>query len=608
MLQGKTKLREIAPTADYIFESAWEVCNKVGGIYTVLSSKASGMIDYYQGRYFLVGPYIADRVKGEFEESSPPDWLKKTFEEMEKQGIKCHFGAWLISGEPPAILIDFQDIWPQVNTIKRWLWDNFQIDSLNTANDFNEPIVWAFALGKLLEAIQKHLNGKKIVGHFHEWLSATALLYLKKATQDFSTVFTTHATTVGRTLAFNNINFYQNIADFDADEIATRYNIKAKHQVEKQAALNCSCFTTVSQITAMEASFFLNREADVILPNGLDAEKFLTFEDLTIKHQFFRNRLREFSIFYFFPYYTFDLENTLFYFISGRYEYRAKGVDIFIEALSELNKKLIAEKSRKTIVAFFWIPAAVRAVEAELLENREFFEGLKESLEEVEEETEDKMLYAIAEGKEFSSRTLFSSDFLFSVKKKLLKLKRKGVPPLATHELLDENDTILNAFRAKGLNNAANDRVKVIFYPTYLTGHDGLSNLSYADAVQACHLGVFPSFYEPWGYTPLETAGVGVASITTDMAGFGSFCASQVADKRTPGIFILKRMEKTDQETSSNLADILYKFARLSKKERVDNKIQARKLAALADWSILDESYIKAHNFSLQNGGQQPEK
>ena len=603
MRNQSKKIKEgIAPKADLLFEVSWEAGNKVGGIYAVLASKVKEMISYYNSDYYLVGPYLQDKLKGEFQEQTPPVLFKELFLSLEKErGIRCHFGRWLIPNEPFLILVDFQDIWKEVNQIKARLWEDYQIDSLNAGPDFNEPVVWAQAAAELLQKICLSVKKKKIAVQFHEWLSAASLLYLKKTATPIASIFTTHATTLGRTLAYHSINFYSGIDSLKAEEEAVKYNIKAKHQLEKAAACASDVFTTVSEITGLEAQHFLSRKPDVILPNGLGADSLLSFEELTIQHRRQREHLREFLLFYFFSYYTFDLENTLFYFISGRYEWRAKGIDIFIQALAELNRRLIKEKSKKTVVTFFWIPAAVRNVKAEILENREFFQEIKDSLEEVSWETKEKILYTLSEGKKISEHNLFSDDFLFDIKKKLLKAHRQGQPPLCTHDLTDEaNDLILKSLKEFGLQNRNTDKVKVVFYPTYLNGHDGLSNLNYQQSIQACHLGIFPSFYEPWGYTPMEAAATGVAAVTTDLSGFGRFCQTlRLENQKQPGIFVLKRFNQDDHAVVRSLADTMFDFAEYTHRERVENKIQARKIAALCDWQALIEHYIKAHNLAV---------
>lgn len=583
------------PKGGFLFEVSWEVCNKVGGIYTLLKAKAAETNRYYRGNYYLVGPYFADKAKGEFEEL-PVGRLKSLFEELKIKGIKCHFGKWLIEGEPKVILIDFKNYWPQKNQIKKELWESYEIDSLRAGFDFDEPVVWSWTVGKLIEKIAEKFLREKIVVHFHEWLSGAALLYLKEHSIKVGTVFTTHATTLGRTLVYNGIDFYSILEKIDPDKEIYRYNITAKHQLEKKSAQISDVFTTVSEITALEAKYFLGKKPDILLPDGLDLREFPVPEEIPLQQRIQNSRLREFVISYFFPWYSFDLDNTLFYFTAGRYEFRAKGVDILIKALYRLNQKLKAKRSRKTIIAFFLVPTGTKKIKDEIIKNKELFEDIKDALEDVSWETKSRILYAIVKGEEISKKTLFKREFLLSLKQKLLRFKQEGLPPLSTHDLNDPQDIILRSLQASGLQNRVQDRVKVVFYPIYLNGHDGLSNLSYREFILACDLGIFPSYYEPWGYTPLETAASGVPAITTDAAGFGRYSQKINANDKNPGIFVIKRFGKSDAESINSLSNLLYKFSQFSDQRREDNKFRARKIATLADWKLLIRNYIKAHN------------
>jgi glycogen(starch) synthase len=597
----KVKISEAK--ADYVFEVSWEACNKVGGIYTVLKSKARYLTKIYGKNYYLVGPYFEDKIKGEFEEVLLSKEYKDIFSELEKEGIKCYLGKWLIEGEPNIILIDFKNFWEKSNKIKAKLWEDYKIDSLGSGYDFDEPMIWSYAVGMLIEKITALYGQNKIIAQFHEWLSGAGLLYLK--TQKLSsvrTIFTTHATVLGRSFIYHNIDFYSSLNKINVEEEVNKLKIKAKYQLEKAAAQNSDLFTTVSEITSLEAEAFLKRKPDLLLFNGLDLEKFLIFDEIIIKHKKENTRLKEFLLYYFFPYYTFDLDNALFYFIAGRYEFKTKGIDILIKSLGQLNQKLIKTKSKKNIITFFFIPAIASSIKQELLENKNFFEDIKHSLEDISVETERKILYLFLKKEKFNETTLFDEDLLFQIKKKLLKFSRKNIPLLATHELIDDNDPILRAFKEAKLSNKKSDKVKVIFCPIYLTGHDGLINLDYYEAVAACHLGIFPSFYEPWGYTPLEAAALGVSSVTTDLSGFGRYCQKLkiIGKKNRLGVFVLERDKKTDEEEVVKLTNFLYKFSQFSEKERIENKIQARKIAGYADWKYFIENYITAHNEALK--------
>jgi glycogen(starch) synthase len=590
-------IKEITPKCDKLFEVSFEVCNRVGGIYRVLESKADKMIYHYGDKYFLIGPYYREKSKGEFKEEAPTVEMKKIFQNLEKEGIICHYGRWLVKGKPQTILIDFNDYFYKVDSIKKEMWDNFGVDSLNTGYDFNEPVCWSYAAGRLINEISNESKKEKIVAHFHEWLSGAGLLYLKSTKAKVKTVFTTHATTLGRTLAFNSINFYTILEKINSDEEARKYGVFSKHILEKLTAKKSDIFTTVSEITGKEAEKFLERKPDFILPNGLDIEKFLSFEDIVVNHRLQRRRLRNFVASYFSPYYTFDLEDTLFYFIIGRNEVRAKGVDIFIESLGRLNKKMQEEKSNRTVVAFLFIPTDTRGINPSLLENVEFFRDLQESLEDAFPDIEERILYYILQNKELTKENLISDDYLLEIERKMNRMQRKEEnPPISTHQLSSAYDEITNCLKNAELFNKKEDNVKIVYYPIYLTGHDGLSNLSYEEALEACHLGVFPSFYEPWGYTPLEAAALGVSSVTTDLSGFGRFRMQQKTKKERPGIYILKREKKKDAEAVNDLYTFLYEFMKTSRRERVENKIEARKIASTADWRSFVTYYVEAHN------------
>ena len=283
--------------ADILFEVSWEVCNKVGGIYTVVKSKAARMVERYGNNYFMVGPYFASKAIAEFQEEMPNDFCKAPFEELKKAGIICHFGKWLSEGAPLVILIDFVNYRYRINEIKRELWDWYKIDSLRAAPDYDEPVVWAYAVGMLIEKLSSCYSDKKIVAHFHEWLSGSGLLYLKKKNVKIATVFTTHATILGRTLASSSVDLYNVWNKINPDQEVYKYNVEAKHLVEKNSAAFADIFTTVSEITGMEASYLLKKKPDALLPNGLDISKFPTFEELVIKHKLQRDRIREFMLY-----------------------------------------------------------------------------------------------------------------------------------------------------------------------------------------------------------------------------------------------------------------------------------------------------------------------
>ncbi|MBT4539997.1 hypothetical protein HOC35_00650 [Candidatus Woesearchaeota archaeon] len=600
-----------SPKANVLFEVSWEICNKVGGIYTVVKSKADLINKAYEN-YFLIGPYVEKKAKEVFNELDPPENFAGIFNELADMGIKCHFGEWQIKGKPNAILLDVSGFSKKTNDFKKLFWDNFGIDSLNAGWTFEEPMLWSTAAGILIEKYAKQNNeGKKIVTHCHEWMAGFALLYLINKKSNVGTVFTTHATMLGRTLCAVGRELYSELNNLNPKEEAYKYNIQEKYLTEFACAQNADVFTTVSEITSMEAEKILGRKADVILLNGLDMEKFPSFEELSIKHRIYRDKIREFVAYYFFPYYSFDLSQTLLFFIVGRYEFKNKGIDIFIKALGNLNRMMQENDSKKTVIAFFWIPREVHGAKIELSENKMNFNRLKDFVNSNQEDIQHKILMHLVKSKDekieaadhFTSSNLFPEEFLLEARKLKLNFSKSGNPPLSTHNLPgEEHDEIINALKAEGLDNKKDDKVKVISYPVYLTGIDGLTDLPYYDALTGCHLGLFPSYYEPWGYTPLESGALGVSSLTTDLGGFGRFLVSK--EKGDKGIFVLKRFGINEDKVINDFSKTLHDYTLLKEKERVEQKMISKKIANLADWNEFVKYYFEAHNKAIESVGK----
>lgn len=590
---------ETNPKAQYLFEASWEVCNKVGGIYTVVKSKAAIMNETYEN-YFLIGPLTQENSKFEAEQAVPPSWLKEVMDELEDEGIHTFFGRWLAKGRPYVILIDYEKFRNKIIKLRKWLWEKYKVETHQSGWDFDEPMLWSYAVSVLLQKISNKVSGKT-VAHFHEWMAGLGLLFAKE--HGLKTVFTTHATMLGRSMAGSGYDLYNKLDDINARETAQELGVLDKFTTEKACANSADIFTTVSEVTALEAEKILGRKADVLLLNGLDIDKFPTFEESSIQHKQYRDKAREFSSLYFFPHYKFDLEQSLFYFIVGRCEFKNKGVDLFIKSLGELNKRMKKEGAKKTITAFFWIPAGVKGIHTHLLENKDQFDQIDEYVQKSLSSIKQKVLRSIMGGESLDCLKLFDEEESQEIKAFWNKFRGEGEPLLCTHKLYDEeNDAIINAFRDAGLHNSDDDKVKVIFYPVYLDGFDRLLELKYYKAMQACHLGVFPSYYEPWGYTPLESAALGVPSVTTDLAGFGRFIQQKEGKEKQNGIFVIERQNTEYNEAVKQLTDVLYNYSLFTRKERVEQKMAAKKLSELADWKILVQNYITAHNKALKNG------
>lgn len=593
--------KNLKPQADLLFEVSWEVCNKVGGIFTVLSSKAQQMKKHYKSGYFLVGPYFENASRSNFRTGETPEEFRAVFEEMKNVGVNCYYGQWLIEGDPNVILLDFQGYVGHLNEIKQEFWNLYGVDSLQSGWDFDEPLVWSYVVGMLMEKLRAAVN-KKMVMQAHEWLSGGAILYLRKNQVPVPTVFTTHATVLGRTLAGSGVDLYGDLANIDPDPAAYNYGVAAKHLLEKASALQSNVFTTVSDTTKLEAEKFLARKVDVVLPNGLDMNQFPSFEEISHKHNLYRNRLREFCLYYFAPYYFVDMQESLFFFTACRYEFHNKGLDVFIESLGQLNTYMKKIKHRKTVVAFFFVPAATQGIQSPIVEAREAFKDIKDLLEEEKRNIEENLLYTMMDEKPVNAKNILGDTFSDKMERRILRIKNHqgGNAPLCTHILTNEsNDAVLNGFRAAGLENKPDDAVKVIFYPIYLDGADGLGNLDYYESIQASHLGVFPSYYEPWGYTPLEAAAWGVSAVTSNLSGFGKYFEPTLKGARSGGVNILN-MENREQATVvKDLTRLMTRYVNYNRKERIDYKIKARKIAAMADWEFFAQNYVEAQNLAL---------
>lgn len=577
-----------------IFEVSWEVCNKVGGIYAVLVSKAKYAKKYFD-EYYFIGPYFQEQL-ADFEEKAPPNDIREIFDILKSKSIFCHYGKWGAT-DTDTVLIDFSEFMKNKDKIKEELWMDYKIDSLNSGYDFDEPTVWAKAAGILLEEIGKKWQNKEIIAHIHEWLAGAALLHLKKKNVKIATVFTTHATILGRAIADGNRPLYNLLKVIDPDKEASNYNILAKYQTEKECTLKSDVFTTVSKITALETEYLLKRKPDLLLINGMDTHELPDVEAISQGHKVNKEKIKEFLTAYFAPYYPLDLENCLFYFISGRYEFHNKGIDIFIEALRRLNERLKNEKSSKRIIVFFFIPVSTKGKNMDILENRALLEKIEHLVDERLPEIRSNIINSALLGT-LQKEKILNETFISEMKKMVFSLKKKGSPPITVFELADkQNDAIYNALQKAGLTNKEEDKIKAIYYGNYLSLSDGLLGLDYYSAILGCHLGVFPSYYEPWGYTPIESAIRGVPAITTNLSGFGKFVEENLKPKE--GIFVLKRENKSDEEATEGLVEYMYNYSNLIKEERIKNKIIAENFGPRFSWENLILNYVEAYDMAL---------
>ena len=538
---------------DYIFESSWEVCNKVGGIYTVLSTRANTLQQEMQDKVFFIGPDVwRDNECPYFNEDSKllAEWKIQATED----GLNVKVGRWTIPGNPIAILVDFQKYFEKKNEIYGWLWENYQVDSLHAYGDYDEASMFSYAAALVVESYYNFaLSSKdKVIYHANEWMTGLGLLYVNNKLPQVGTIFTTHATSIGRSIAGNMKPLYDYLFAYNGDQMAGELNMQSKHSIEKQTAFHCDCFTTVSEITARECVELLDKPVDVVLPNGFD-NSFVpaNASTFTKKRKAARKRLLEVANALLGE--QLD-DDTLIVSTSGRYEFRNKGVDVYIESM---NRLLRDKDLKKKVLAFIEVPGWVGEPRQDLIER-------------------------LASGKKF--------DTPLEV-------------PQVTHWLHEmSHDNVLGMMKFYDMHNRKDENVKVIFLPCYLDGRDGVLNMTYYDIVLGNDLCIYPSYYEPWGYTPLEAIAFKVPCITTDLAGFGQWVNSTVGHEGQlmDGVKVIHRTDYNYSEVADAIKDTVAEFSAMTKKQVSDARSAADKLSKKALWSEFIKYYHEAYDIALR--------
>lgn len=535
-------------TNNYVFEVSWEVCNKVGGIYTVLSTQAKALQAQSENKIIYIGPDLGNEGNPLFTESKTAlkAWKKHA---SENDGLNVKVGTWNIPGKPTVILVDFKPFFAEKNDFLFELWDKFGVDSMNAYGDYDESVVFGYATAKVIESFVKYNkadNGKSLA-QFHEWTTASGLLYIKSRGVNVKTLFTTHATTTGRSICFNNKLLYEYFTGYNGDQMSEELGVKSKHAIEKRAAINADCFTTVSDITAKECAQLLEKAPDIVTPNGFEADFVPKGAKYTAAREAARASLKKVAE-------TLTgskiSDDALFVGASGRYEYRNKGLDVFIEAL-----KLLSQNSqvKREVVAFILVPA--------------WISGPRKDLQEKLENPKAKY-----------------------------QLLNNNV----THDLCNFNeDNVLNALRFFQLENGKKDKVKVVFVPSYLDGTDGIFNMSYYDVLPGLDLTVFASYYEPWGYTPLESAAFSVPTVTTDLSGFGLWVSSK-PEEISNGVAVIHRTDNNTREVADSIQTEIARFAGMSAKEVKQAQKNAAAIAKKASWSEFAKYYLEAFEIALK--------
>ena len=545
---------------DFVFESSWEVCNKVGGIYTVLSSRAKTLQEEMKDHIIFIGPdFWKENESPYFKEE------KSLFAEWQwaakEQGLTVRVGRWTVPGEPIAILVDFNPFFEQKNEIYGWLWEHYQVDSLHAYGDYDEASMFSYAAALVVESFyqQYQLQNSRVVYHANEWMCGLGALYINNKLPQIGTVFTTHATSIGRSIAGNQKPLYDYLFAYNGDQMAGELNMQSKHSIEKQTALYVDCFTTVSDITANECKELLDKPVDVVLPNGFDNSFVPKGAAFTRKRKVARKRLLEVANALLGE--QLD-DDTLIVSTSGRYEFRNKGIDVFVEAM---NRLLRDRDLKKNVVAFIEVPGWVGEPRKDLQER-------------------------LQNGGQY--------DTPLDV-------------PLVTHWLHNmSHDNVLGMLKYYDMHNRKDDRVKVIFLPCYLDGKDGIMNLTYYDVVLGNDLCIYPSYYEPWGYTPLEAVAFKVPCITTDLAGFGLWANKEFGHVGTlkDGVKVIHRTDYNYSEVADNIKDTVAEFSNMTPKEVEACRKQADTLSKKALWSEFIQYYHEAYDIALRKAEERINK
>ncbi|XP_019371226.1 PREDICTED: glycogen [starch] synthase, liver isoform X1 [Gavialis gangeticus] len=594
---------EDLPVEDLLlFEVSWEVTNKVGGIYTVIQTKARITADEWGENYFLMGPYFEHNVKTQVEVCEPLNpAIKKAVETMKGQGCQVFFGRWLIEGSPYVVLFDIASAAWNLDRWKGEFWDASNIGIPFQDREASDAVIFGSLTAWFLKEISSQIDDKpNIIAHFHEWQAGVGIILTRFRKLPVATIFTTHATLLGRYLCAANIDFYNNLDEFDIDKEAGERQIYHRYCMER-ASVHCAhVFTTVSQITATEAEHMLKRNADVVTPNGLNIKKFSATHEFQNLHIMYKARIQEFIRGHFYGHLDFNLEKTLFFFIAGRYEFSNKGADIFLEALSRLNFLLRVHKSDTTVVVFFIMPAKTNNFNVETLKGQAVRKQLWDTAQSVKEKFGKKLYDALLRGEIPDLNKILDRDDITIMKRAIFATQRQTLPPVTTHNMLDDsNDPILNTIRRIGLFNNRTDRVKVILHPEFLSSASPLLPMDYEEFVRGCHLGVFPSYYEPWGYTPAECTVMGIPSVTTNLSGFGCFMQEHVADPAAYGIYIVDRRFRSPDESCNQLTQFLYGFCQQSRRQRIIQRNRTERLSDLLDWRYLGRYYMHARHLAL---------
>ncbi|MBP6387119.1 MAG: glycosyltransferase [Pseudarcicella sp.] len=604
-MEIENPIKSAKTKSKFLVEVAWETCNQVGGIYTVIRTKVPAMVEKWEDDYLLIGPYFPQTASAEFEPINDLEGtlVGKAIQKMRSMGIGVYYGSWLVTGKPKIVLFDLDSIADNLNALKAGLWERHQISTINIEELVNKTILFG-ELTKIFlrEFAAENERKTNVVVHFHEWMAATCLPDIKLEKIPISTVFTTHATMLGRYLAGNVPDFYEKLAGFDWLKEAQHYGIEAQATFERLAANIANVLTTVSDITARECEFLLGRKPDLILPNGLNITRFSAIHEHQNLHTKFKDRINNFVMGHFFHSQPFELNNVLYFFTSGRFEFSNKGYDITLEALARLNKKMKDAKVNKTVVMFFITKQPYHSIDPEVLHSKAVMDEIKETTSIIEKQIGEGLFQASASSTDNQMPDLnqFVDEYWrLRLRRTIQTWKTNKLPKLVTH-LLKEPDGITEYAKKVNLLNNPDDKVKVVYHPDFIVSTNPLFGLDYGQFVRGCNLGIFPSYYEPWGYTPLECIARGVPTVTSDLSGFGDYMMQIMKDYNQWGVMVVNRKKYDFNKAAEQLAEMLFKFVKQSQRDRITQRNRVESIADTFDWGNLRTYYDTAHDLALK--------
>jgi len=588
-----------------LVEVAWEVCNQVGGIYTVIRSKIPTVIENWGTHYCLIGPYFAEAAEPVFDETADyqSDAFGKVALEMQKMGFDVHYGTWLVTGRPRVLLFNPVTAQKQINELKYFLWKDHDIPTPENDELLDQVIAFCDQVTIFFKLLTKPtITQKDVMAHFHEWMSGISIPQIRKQNLPVRITFTTHATILGRYLAMNDVDFYEKLSDYDWLAEAKRFGIESQVRIERAAAHGAQIFSTVSEVTGNECKYLLGRDVDVLTPNGINLERFTALHELQNLHHAYKEKLHQFVMAHFFPYYTFNLDKTLYFFTSGRFEFRNKGFDMTLEALARLNYMMKRDNIDRTIVMFFVTKQPFHSMHPNALHSRAALEELRQTCSAIEKQAGERLFYSAAQSMEHKLPSLndFVDDYWkLRYRRTLQSWKNKGKPLVVTHHLVnEEQDQIMDFIKKSGLTNNQEDKVKIVYHPDFISSTNPLFGIEYGQFVRGCHLGIFPSYYEPWGYTPLECIARGVPAVTSDLSGFGDYISNNIRDHEDQGVYVVRRAKTNYDRSAQELALVLRSFIQKNRRERIEQRNRADGVAWEFDWQKLYQYYGQAYKSS----------